>query len=139
MYEPLTTMNVLDSQARASHPRFSLVLSSPILSSTFIPFSFILTDTIHLLHIVISPFRINQSLLVSFPLFIDSIEKSQYSLSISTFIVPTTMAMGALERFSGGNDPEGWQYFTCLGFSEKYRLPLPYFCLDGEALHLVAS
>ncbi|KAH0684636.1 hypothetical protein KY289_022388 [Solanum tuberosum] len=47
--------------------------------------------------------------------------------------------MTVLDRFSGGNDPEGWilwaeQYFTCLGFSQKDWLPLPYFYLDGEAL-----
>ncbi|WMV14538.1 hypothetical protein MTR67_007923 [Solanum verrucosum] len=49
------------------------------------------------------------------------------------------MAMAVLDRFSGGNDPEGWilraeQYFTCLGFSQKDWIPLPYFYLDGEAL-----
>ncbi|KAH0650352.1 hypothetical protein KY284_030264 [Solanum tuberosum] len=49
------------------------------------------------------------------------------------------MVMVVLDRFSGGNDPEGWilraeQYFTCLGFSKKDWLPLPYFYLDGEAL-----
>ncbi|KAH0695595.1 hypothetical protein KY284_015649 [Solanum tuberosum] len=49
------------------------------------------------------------------------------------------MAMAVLDRFNGGNDPEGWilraeQYFTCLGFFQKDWLPLPYFYLDGEAL-----
>ncbi|KAH0695621.1 hypothetical protein KY284_015675 [Solanum tuberosum] len=44
-----------------------------------------------------------------------------------------------LRQRPGGNDPEGWilwdeQYFTCLGFSQKDWLPLPYFYLDGEAL-----
>ncbi|OIT03099.1 hypothetical protein A4A49_13295 [Nicotiana attenuata] len=48
------------------------------------------------------------------------------------------MAAVVLDKFSGGN-PEGWvsqaeRYFTFLGFSEEYWLPLPYFYLEGDAL-----
>lgn len=46
--------------------------------------------------------------------------------------------MVVLDKFSSG-DPDGWvsqaeQYFTLLGFSEEYWLPLPYFYLEGHAL-----
>lgn len=47
--------------------------------------------------------------------------------------------MVVLDRFSGGNEPEGWilraeQYFNYLGSPQKDWLPLPCFYLDGEAL-----
>ncbi|OIT35541.1 hypothetical protein A4A49_10504 [Nicotiana attenuata] len=48
--------------------------------------------------------------------------------------------MAVLVRFCGSGNPESWlfraeQYFTYLGFAEKDWLPLPFFYLDGEALH----
>ncbi|KAH0708855.1 hypothetical protein KY290_010369 [Solanum tuberosum] len=49
------------------------------------------------------------------------------------------MEVVVLDRFNGNADPEDWisraeRYFTFLGFSEEYWLPLPSLYLDGEAL-----
>ncbi|KAH0678157.1 hypothetical protein KY284_019242 [Solanum tuberosum] len=49
------------------------------------------------------------------------------------------MTVVVLDRFSGAGNPEDWinraeRYFTFLGFSEEYWLPLPSLYLDGEAL-----
>ncbi|KAH0670660.1 hypothetical protein KY290_026048 [Solanum tuberosum] len=49
------------------------------------------------------------------------------------------MEVVVLDRFNGNADPEDWisraeRYFTFLGFSEEYWLPLSSLYLDGEAL-----